>query len=195
MKMNFDYFQIQKWMLQTVRAEKVDEKNGVICLVSMFPSWVMVFKLSKKGIFYNSVLTSAWHFLGSSSWTILQFETVEFQCSFYLFYCYHLLCIDLLIVTNLNLRFYQLFSAFDLSVFKKLFPCCKREKCNSIFSILFLFSLLENFVLNQTFCFSDWISCFSSWKTLFKRNIFVAKIGGFFWLTKVFIRCTFFVNN
>ena len=35
-------------MLKTVRAEKVDEKNGVICLVSMFPSWIMVFKLSKK---------------------------------------------------------------------------------------------------------------------------------------------------
>ena len=46
--MNFDYFQIQKWMLQTVRAEKVNEKNGVICLVSMFHSWVMVFNLSKK---------------------------------------------------------------------------------------------------------------------------------------------------
>ena len=28
MKMDFDYFQIQKWMLQTVRAEKVDEKMG-----------------------------------------------------------------------------------------------------------------------------------------------------------------------
>ena len=28
MKMNFDFFQIQKWMLQTVRAEKVDEKKG-----------------------------------------------------------------------------------------------------------------------------------------------------------------------
>ena len=39
-------------MLQTVRAEKVDEKIGVICLVSMFPSWVMVCKLSIK-----------WHFL------------------------------------------------------------------------------------------------------------------------------------
>ena len=38
MKMNFEYFQIQKWMLQTGIAEKVDEKNGVICLVSMFPS-------------------------------------------------------------------------------------------------------------------------------------------------------------
>ena len=48
MKMNFDYFQIQKWMLQTVRAGKVDEKNGVIWLVSMFPSWFMVRKLSKK---------------------------------------------------------------------------------------------------------------------------------------------------
>ena len=38
MKMNFEYFQIEKWMLQTVRVEKVDEKNGVIYLVSMFPS-------------------------------------------------------------------------------------------------------------------------------------------------------------
>ena len=36
--MNFDYFQIQKRMLQTARAEKVDEKYEVICLVSMFPS-------------------------------------------------------------------------------------------------------------------------------------------------------------
>ena len=31
-KMNFDYFQIQKWMLQKVRAKKVDEKNGKICI-------------------------------------------------------------------------------------------------------------------------------------------------------------------
>ena len=31
-KMNFDYFQIQKRMLQKVRAEKVDEKNGKICI-------------------------------------------------------------------------------------------------------------------------------------------------------------------
>ena len=30
MKMNFEYFQIQKSMLQTVRAEKADEKNGVV---------------------------------------------------------------------------------------------------------------------------------------------------------------------
>ena len=35
----------------TVRAEKVDGKNRVICLVSMFSSWVMVLKLSKKVYF------------------------------------------------------------------------------------------------------------------------------------------------
>ena len=46
MKMNFDYFQIHKWILQTL--EKVDRKNGVICLDPMFASWVMVLKMSKK---------------------------------------------------------------------------------------------------------------------------------------------------
>ena len=40
-------------MLQTVRAEKVDEKIGVIGLVSMFPTWVMVCKLSKKVHFWQ----------------------------------------------------------------------------------------------------------------------------------------------
>ena len=38
MKTNFDIFQIQKLISQTVRAQKVDEKNEVICLVSFFPS-------------------------------------------------------------------------------------------------------------------------------------------------------------
>ena len=36
-------------MLKTARVEKADEKNpkqnGVICLVSMFPFWVMVLKI------------------------------------------------------------------------------------------------------------------------------------------------------
>ena len=48
MKMNSEYFQFQKWMLQTVRTGKIDEKNGTIFLVSMFSSWVIVLKLSKK---------------------------------------------------------------------------------------------------------------------------------------------------
>ena len=46
-EMNFANFFKKK----TVRAEKVDEKNGVICLGSMFPSWVMVLNLSKKVLF------------------------------------------------------------------------------------------------------------------------------------------------
>ena len=58
-KMNFKYFKIQKWMLQAGRAEKVEEKNGVICVVLMFPSWVMILKLAKKVFFFNFVLTSA----------------------------------------------------------------------------------------------------------------------------------------
>ena len=37
-------------MLQTVRDEKVDEQNGVICLVSMFPSWVW-FSTAAKSVF------------------------------------------------------------------------------------------------------------------------------------------------
>ena len=48
MKMNLEYFHIQKWMIETVRAEKVDEKMESIYLVSTFPSWVMDLKLSKK---------------------------------------------------------------------------------------------------------------------------------------------------
>ena len=49
MKMSFEYFQFQKSILQTaVRSEKVDDVIGVICLVSTFPSWVIVLKLSEK---------------------------------------------------------------------------------------------------------------------------------------------------
>ena len=37
-------------MLQTVKGEKVDEQNGVICLVSTFPSRVW-FSIAEKSIF------------------------------------------------------------------------------------------------------------------------------------------------
>ena len=57
-----------KWILaifkyrneyQTVRPQKVDEKNGVICLISIFLSWVMVLKFPKIVHFCKFVLTSA----------------------------------------------------------------------------------------------------------------------------------------
>ena len=53
MKMNFEYFQMQKWMLQTVREQKVGGKNGVIFLVSIFPSRVIFLKLSIKMHFFQ----------------------------------------------------------------------------------------------------------------------------------------------
>ena len=37
-------------MLQAVRGEKVHEQNGIICLVSMFPSWVW-FSTAEKSVF------------------------------------------------------------------------------------------------------------------------------------------------
>ena len=55
MKMNFEYFQIQKSILQTARAEKVDGKNGVICLVSMFISERSHYALSENGIVYYAM--------------------------------------------------------------------------------------------------------------------------------------------
>ena len=44
MKMNFDNFQIQKWISQTATARKVDK---VISLISFFSSWVMILRLPK----------------------------------------------------------------------------------------------------------------------------------------------------
>ena len=38
-------------MLQTVRSQKADEKNGVICLVSIFACWFMVLQLFRKAHF------------------------------------------------------------------------------------------------------------------------------------------------
>ena len=58
MKMNSE-FERKKWISQTVRALEVDETNELICLVSFFPSWVMVFKFSKTVLFCKFVLTSA----------------------------------------------------------------------------------------------------------------------------------------
>ena len=38
---------MQKWNIPTDRAQSVDEKNVVICLVIMFAPGVMVIKMSK----------------------------------------------------------------------------------------------------------------------------------------------------
>ena len=59
MKMNFECFQTQKWMLQTVRAEKVDKNmESFVCFPCSLPKlWSL--NCLKKCIFWNFVLASA----------------------------------------------------------------------------------------------------------------------------------------
>ena len=47
MEMNFAGLKMQKWNIPTDRAQRLDEKNGVVCLVIMFTPWVMVIKTLK----------------------------------------------------------------------------------------------------------------------------------------------------
>ena len=49
--MNSEGFGMQKWKVPTDRNQRVDDKNGVICLVIMFTSWVIVIKMSKMILF------------------------------------------------------------------------------------------------------------------------------------------------
>ena len=59
-KTNFNVFQIQKYEYHK-QISKSRWKNGVICLVSFFPSQVMIFKLPKTVHFCKFVLTSPWN--------------------------------------------------------------------------------------------------------------------------------------
>ena len=68
--MNFDSFQMQKWMLHAIRAEKVGEKNEAICLVSMFPCWVKGLKLYKKVHLVCSSLLKQFTYIYSSHYTL-----------------------------------------------------------------------------------------------------------------------------
>ena len=47
MEFNFEGLEIQKWNTSMDRAQRVDEKNGVICVVTLFTPGVMVIKMSK----------------------------------------------------------------------------------------------------------------------------------------------------
>ena len=49
MELNFEGLKMQKWNIPTDRAQRVHEKNCVICLVIMFNLKSVVFKVSKSG--------------------------------------------------------------------------------------------------------------------------------------------------
>ena len=69
MELNFEGLEVQ---ISTDRAQRVDEKNGVVCQVIMFTPRVMVFKISNMAIFLCFLLIS--HSLGNIfkyTWKIL----------------------------------------------------------------------------------------------------------------------------
>ena len=51
MESSFEGFDMLKWNIPTDRAQRVDEKNGVICQVIMFTPRVMEIKMSKMAHF------------------------------------------------------------------------------------------------------------------------------------------------
>ena len=55
MKLNFEVSQIVKWTPETIRAWKMHEKNGIVCLFLMFRSRDMVLKLLKNGSFLQTL--------------------------------------------------------------------------------------------------------------------------------------------
>ena len=59
MKLNFVSLEIEKSNIPTDRAQRVDEKNGVICLFIMFTPRVIVIKMSKMAHFLYFLLMAA----------------------------------------------------------------------------------------------------------------------------------------
>ena len=59
MELNFEDLEMQKWNTLTDRAQRVDEKNGAICLVIMFTLRVTVIKMSQMAHFLHSLLMTA----------------------------------------------------------------------------------------------------------------------------------------
>ena len=59
MELNFKGLEMQKWNIPTDRAKKVDEKNGVTCLVIMFILIFMFIKMLKMVYFLYFQLMTA----------------------------------------------------------------------------------------------------------------------------------------
>ena len=59
MELNFEGLGIQKWNKLTDRAQRVDEKSGVVCLVNIIISKFMFIKMSKMAHFLYILLMTA----------------------------------------------------------------------------------------------------------------------------------------
>ena len=75
---------------QAGRAEKVNEKNVLICVVFTFPFRVMILKLWKKVHFFNIALISSKKSKYAKAITYMHLKGLAFSK------CYCLLCYDLM---------------------------------------------------------------------------------------------------
>ena len=58
-ELNFEGLEMQKWNIVADRAERVDEENGVICLIIIFAPRVMTIKMRKMAHFVYFLLMPA----------------------------------------------------------------------------------------------------------------------------------------
>ena len=58
-ELHFEGLAMQKWNIPTDRAQRVDEKNGVICLVILLTPGFMVIKMPKMAHFLYILLMTA----------------------------------------------------------------------------------------------------------------------------------------
>ena len=59
MDLSFEGLEIQKWNISADRAQRVDEKNEIICLLIIFTSRVIVITMSKMAHFLYFLLITA----------------------------------------------------------------------------------------------------------------------------------------
>ena len=59
MELNFEGLEMPKWNIPTDRADRVDEKNGVICLIITLILGVIFIKMSQMAhVLYFSLITA-----------------------------------------------------------------------------------------------------------------------------------------
>ena len=52
MELSFEGLETQKWNIPAGRAQRLDEKNGVICLVILFTPRAIIIKMTQIGLFF-----------------------------------------------------------------------------------------------------------------------------------------------
>ena len=94
-ELNFDGLKMQKWNIPMDRAQRVDEKNGVICLVMFTPGFIVI-KMSKMAHFLYFLLITVvcLIFLPSKGYLTSKYinHTIFWKNSIRSFRCSYIFC-------------------------------------------------------------------------------------------------------